>query len=213
MAQLTAETNREHGEAVTSAIAHAAPLGLSAFAFTTALLGCVYAGFIVQSVGTNLSIAVGAALFFGGAVQILAGMWEFRRENMVMATVFSAYGGFLAAFGAIFIPGFGILDLLSRAFSVHPALGLFFLCWTISSAVLFLSAFRTNVAFLGTLGFLFLGFLFLTIGELAGGVFLFFAIGGWLAIISALLAWYTTLAGLLSAGHSGFKLPVGYLGI
>lgn len=213
MAQLTAETSREHGEAVTSAIAHAVPLGLIAFAFTTALLGCVYAEFIVQSVGTNLSIAVGAALFFGGAVQVLAGIGEFRRENIVIATVFSSYGGFLAAFGAIFIPGFGILNLLSRASSVHPALGLFFLCWTISSGVLFLSAFRTNVAFFGMLGFLFLGFLFLTIGELAGGVFLFFAIGGWLAIVSVLLAWYTALAGLLSAGHSGFKLPVGHLGV
>jgi succinate-acetate transporter protein len=212
MAQLAAETNREHGEAVTSDSAHAAPLGLSAFAFTTALLGCVYAGFIVPSVGTNLSIAVGAALFYGGLVQILAGMWEFRRENVVMATIFSAYGGFLAAFGVIFIPGFGILDLLNRTFSVHPALGLFFLCWTIFSAVLFLSSFRTNVALLGTLGFLFLGFLFLTIGELAGGVFVLLTIGGWLAIISALLAWYTALAGLLSAGHSGFRLPVGSLG-
>jgi uncharacterized protein len=212
MAQLTAETHREHVEVVQSDSAHAAPLGLCAFAFTTALLGCVYAGFIVQSVGTNLSIAVGAALFFGGAVQVLAGMAEFRRENCVMSNIFCAYGGFLAAFGAIFIPAFGILDLLSRALSVHQALGLFFLCWTISSGVLFLSAFRTNVAFLGTLGFLFLGFLFLTVGELAGGVFLFFAIGGWLAIISALLAWYTALAGLLSAGQSGFKLPLGHLG-
>jgi uncharacterized protein len=212
MAQLAAETNREHGEGVTSGIAHAAPLGLSAFAFTTALLGCVYAGFIVPSVGTNLSIAVGAALFYGGLVQILAGMCEFKRENVVMATIFSAYGGFLAALGAIFIPGFGILDLLNRTFSVHPALGLFFLCWTIFSAVLFLSAFRTNVALLCTLWFLFLGFLFLTIGELAGGVFVILTIGGWLAIISASLAWYTALAGLLSAGHSGFRLPVGALG-
>jgi uncharacterized protein len=125
---------------------------------------------------------------------------------------FSAYGGFLAAFGVIFIPGFGILDLLNRAFAVHPALGLLFLCWTISSAVLFLSAFRTNLVFLGTLGFLFLGFLFLTIGELAGGVFALFVVGGWLAIISALLAWYTALAGLLSGGHSAFRLPVGQLG-
>lgn len=212
MAQLTAEAHREHKEAVTRDIAHAAPLGLSAFTFTTALLGCVYAGFIVPSVGTNLSITVGAALLYGGIVQILAGMWEFRRENVVMATIFSAYGGFLAAFGVIFISGFGILDLLNRTFSVHPALGLFFLCWTIFSAVLFLSSFRTNVALLGTLAFLFLGFLFLTIGEVDGGVFVLFAVGGWLAIISALLAWYTALAGLLSAGHSGFRLPVESLG-
>lgn len=43
------------------------------------------------------------------------------------------------------------------------------------------------MAFLGTLGFLFVGFLFLTIGELAGGVFLFFAIGGWVSCLSLLL--------------------------
>lgn len=211
MAQLPAETHREHGETVAGDSAHAAPLGLSAFAFTTALLGSVYAGFIVPSVGTNLSIAVGAALFYGGLVQILAGIWEFRRENVVVATIFSAYGGFLAAFGVIFIPGFGILDLLNRTFSVHPALGLFFLCWTIGSAVLFLGAFRTNLVFLGTLGFLCLGFLFLTIGELAGGDFPFFALGGWLAIASALLAWYAALAGLLSTSRNGFRLPVGPL--
>jgi uncharacterized protein len=211
MAQLTSETTRERREIVKSDLAFAAPLGLCAFAFTTALLGSVYAGFIVQAVGTNLSIAVGAALFFGGAVQVVAGIGEFRRENVVMATVFSAYGGFLAALGAIFIPGFGILDLLNRAFAVHPALGLFFLCWTISSAVLFLSAFRTSLAFLGILGFLFLGFLCLTIAELAGGDFPFFALGGWLAIVSALLAWYTALAGLLTAGRSTFRLPVGHL--
>ncbi len=168
MAQLAAETNREHGEAVTGDSAHAAPLGLSALAFTTALLGCVYAGFIVPSVGTNLSIAVGVAIFYGGLVQILAGMWEFKSEHVVVATI--------------------------------------------CSAVLFLSSFRTNVALLCTLGFLFLGFLFLTIGELAGGVFVLLSIGGWLAIICALLAWYTALAGLLSAGHSGFRLPVGALG-
>jgi succinate-acetate transporter protein len=166
----------------------------------------------VQSIGTNLSIALGAALFFSGVVQVVAGICEFRRQNTVMATVFSAFGGFLAAFGAIFIPGFGILDLLNRTFTIHPALGLFFLCWTIFSAVLFLSAFRTNIALLGTLAFLFFGFIFPTIGDLAGGIFTLLTIGGWLAIISALLAWYTALAGLLSSGHSLFKLPVGHLG-
>ena len=193
-------------------LAHAAPLGLCAFAFTTALIGAVYAGFIVQAVGTNLSIAVGAALFLGGAVQALAGIGEFRRENIVMGTVFTVYGGFLAALAAIFIPAFGILDLLNRAFAVHPALGLFYLCWTISAGVLFLGALRTNIAFLGALGFLFLAFLFLTTGELAGGDFPFYVLGGWLAVVSALLAWYTALAGLLSVNRDGFKLPVGHLG-
>jgi succinate-acetate transporter protein len=40
MAQLTAETHREHVEVVQSDSAHAPPLGLCAFAFTTVHYVC-----------------------------------------------------------------------------------------------------------------------------------------------------------------------------
>ncbi|TMD46917.1 MAG: hypothetical protein E6I90_05515 [Chloroflexi bacterium] len=54
---------------------------------------------------------------------------------------------------------------------------------------------------------LFLTFLSLAIGELGGGS-IFGTIGGWLGILTALIAWYTALAGLL--GRTGiFSLPVG----
>jgi succinate-acetate transporter protein len=32
-------------------------------------------------------------------------------------------------------------------------------------------------------------------------------IGGWLGIVTAILAWYTALAGILEAGPAMFKLP------
>jgi uncharacterized protein len=64
MAQLAAQ--KQHTESEASAIANAAPLGLSAFALTTAVLSCVNAGFIVPSAGVN--IFVGLALFYGGLV-------------------------------------------------------------------------------------------------------------------------------------------------
>jgi len=43
------------------------------------------------------------ALFFGGLVQLLAGMWEFRRNNMFAATALSSYGGFWLSYGIYLI--------------------------------------------------------------------------------------------------------------
>lgn len=211
MAQFSDVANTAPVEPMASTIANPIPLGLSALAFTTAVLGCVYAGFIVPGVGTAISIAVGVALFYGGIVQILAGMWEFRKDNTIAATIFSSYGGFLVALGVVFIPGFGISSALSHASILHQALGLLFLCWTIFSGLLFLGALRTNIALLLVLLLLFLSFLFLTIGELAGANVAFLMIGGWLGIACAIVGWYTALAGMLRTTNSAFRLPMGWL--
>jgi succinate-acetate transporter protein len=210
MAQYAETPSRaEHVESA-SGIANAAPLGLSAFALTTAVLSCVNAGFIAPSNAVN--IFVGLALFYGGVVQILAGMWEFKRGNVIGATAFSSYGGFWVATAVIFIPGFGILQALNSSGTLHQALGLFFLCWTIFTGVMFLAALRTNVALLLVLAFLFLTYLFLTIAQLAGGNSVTTVIGGWLGIITALVAWYTALADMLASANGAFRLPVGHLG-
>ena len=44
-------------------------------------------------------IWVGPALFYGGAMQLLAGMWEFKNRNVFGATAFSTYGGFWIGLG------------------------------------------------------------------------------------------------------------------
>jgi succinate-acetate transporter protein len=199
----------EHEQEAAGGIANAAPLGLSAFAVTTAVLSLVNAGFIVPSAGVN--IFVGLALFYGGIVQILAGMWEFKRGNIIPATAFSSYGGFWVATAVIFIPGFGILSALNSTSTIHQALGAYFLCWTILTGIFFLASLRTNVALLVVLGLLFLAYLFLTIAEL-GGTTVATQIGGWLGIVTALAAWYLALAEMLSSAHGAFRLPIGAIG-
>jgi succinate-acetate transporter protein len=209
MAQLA--TQGEHVEQGTiNGIANAAPLGLSAFALTTAVLSCVNAGFLVPSAGIN--IFVGLALFYGGIVQILAGMWEFKRGQVISATAFSSYGGFWVATAVIFIPGFGILNALTNSSTLHQAMGVYFLCWTILTGIFFLGALRTNVALLCVLGLLFLTYLFLTIAGFAGGNTVLTQIGGWLGVATALVAWYTALADLLHSGNGAFRLPLGEIG-
>src|SRR3954453_4897957 len=82
-------------------VANPIPLGLSVLAFTTAVLGAYFAGFIIPYQTPGSRLAVGAIVAIGGLVQLLAGMWEFRRNNTIAATVFSSYGGFLAAIGVV----------------------------------------------------------------------------------------------------------------
>jgi succinate-acetate transporter protein len=212
MAQYASSNERERIESTAIPVADPVPLGMSALAFTTAIVGCSYAGFIIPSLRPGLSLAVAAALFYGGIVQILAGMWEFKKDNTVAATIFSSYGGFLVAFGVVFLPNFGIFSALNNASVLHPAVGLFFLCWTIFTGVLFLGSLRTNIALLLVLALLFLSYLLLTIGELAGANAGLLAIGGWLGIICALVAWYTALADMLTTANSTFRLPLGRIG-
>jgi succinate-acetate transporter protein len=192
-------------------VADPIPLGMSAFAFTTVIIGCVYAGFILPGVGKGLSLAVAAALLYGGVVQILAGMWEFRKNNTMAATIFTSYGGFLSVFGILFMPSFGIEKSLAASSTLHPALGLLFLCWTIFSGILFLGSMRTSIAMLVVLLLLFVSFLLLTIGVLGGMNTVLLIIGGWFGIVSGLVAWYVALADMLRVGKSPFLLPMGWM--
>ena len=57
-----------------------------------------------------------------------------------------------------------------------------------------------------------LAFLFLTIGAWGGGHTDMTKIGGWLGIITALLAWYASAAGVINETHGKVVLPVGPLG-
>lgn len=203
----------EHAEAeVHAAVANPAPLGLSAFALTTFVLSCSNAGFIFTKVGAGAAMVVGLALFYGGVVQLVAGIQEFRAGNTFGATAFCSYAGFWLALGVVLLPPSGLEAALIKEVTIAPALGVFLLGWTIFTLLMFLGTLRSNLALMAVFGVLFLTFLCLTIGWLvnASGGFgnTWIAIGGWLGILTALLAWYTALAGLLASAHSAFTLPV-----
>jgi succinate-acetate transporter protein len=177
-----------------AAIANPAPLGLSAFALTTFVLSSGNAGLY-----TGASGVVGLALFYGGLAQFVAGIHEFRTGNTFGATAFCSYGAFWLAVGFdVWQP-----NLLGAGFSY------FLLGWTIFTAMMFLGTLRSNVALMAVFAFLTLTFLSLTLGEFGGKGSVFTSLGGWLGIITALIAWYTALAGVLASGAATFKLPVG----
>lgn len=210
MAQYAAQP--ENVEAISRTFASPVPLGLSAFACATAIIGCVFAGFIVPFVGAGSTLLAAVLIFWGGIVQILAGMWEFRKDNTVAATLFTAYGGFMLAFGMILLPGSGIIRTLTVTGSIHQALGVLFLVWTIFSILFVLGSLRTSMAWFATVFLMAWAYIFLTAGELAGAPnIVLMVIGGWVAIASALAAWYAMLASLLHTANGSFHLPMGWI--
>ncbi len=83
---MAVEETRAAPTATVPAIADPAPLGLGAFALTTFLLSAKNAGW------TDGGAAwLSYAFAYGGLVQLLAGMWEFRNRNVFGATAFSTY--------------------------------------------------------------------------------------------------------------------------
>lgn len=206
MAQYAAE----RAESAAPAIANPGPLGLSAFALTTFVLSCSNAGFIFPQVGAGGDVVIGLALFYGGIMQLVAGIQEFRQGNTFGATAFCSYAGFWMAFAVIILPGSGVLASLVAAKSLSQGVGVFLLGWTIFTGLMLIATFRTTGALIAVFALLFLTFLSLTIGWLGGvgtGTFITWVqIGGWLGIVTALLAWYTALAGVLSAVKM-FNLP------
>jgi len=193
----------EGAQAVAPAVANPAPLGLSAFALTTFVLSSSNAGFIFPKVGAGGAAVIGLAIFYGGLVQLIAGIQEFRAGNTFGATAFCSYGGFWLALGFILLPGSGILASLVADKSLSSGVGVFLLGWTIFTGLMLVATFRLNGALVVVFALLFLTFLSLTIGWLAGigtGTFTtWVGIGGWLGIVTAIAAWYTALAGVLAS--------------
>ena len=74
-----------------------APLGLYAFGLTTALLQVKHTNLGGDSPEDNKgteNLVWGYAIFFGGLLQIIAGIVEIKRNNIFGFTAFSTYGGF-----------------------------------------------------------------------------------------------------------------------
>ena len=217
-----AQYSAEQTEVAAPAVANPAPLGLSAFALTTFVLSAANAQFIFHGVPpVTGNIALGLAAFYGGLVQLVAGIQEFRNNNTFGATAFCSYGGFWLAVAFTLTPLFGgksLVDLTAgtpaSAADISAGAGMFFLGWTIFTGFMFLGTLRSNLALMGVFFFLFLTYLALTIGWFAGvplagtGALTWVNIGGWLGIVTALIAWYTAFAGILASTKSAFQLPV-----
>ena len=160
------------------------PLGLAGFAGTTFFLSAVNTGLLPESVG---GVVLGLALFYGGIAQLLAGMWEFVKGNTFGATAFASFGAFWLSYYFIVFHVAG--GLKAAPADINHALAWYLLVWTIFTAYMTIGAVKSSTVVLLVFIALTLTFLALTIGEFAGSTVIH-NVGGYLGIITALLAWY-----------------------
>ena len=198
---------------VSQSIADPAPLGLAAFALTTFLLSAVNAGWAKSSTGFDWW---GYAIAYGGLGQLLAGMWEFRNRNVFGATAFSTYGGFWIGVGLWL---HFIAPTATHPIALNRDLGWILLAFAIFNTYMLIISTQVNMA-------VFLVFLTLEITE----IFLFIGnfatktaalppfaaynttiieIGGIIGVITALVAWYTSAAGVINGIKGRPVFPVG----
>jgi uncharacterized protein len=186
-------------------IANPGPLGLSGFALTTFILSLVNAGILSSS---HVGIVIGLAVAYGGIAQFAAGMWEFRTGNTFGATAFTSFGAFWISFAVLLI-GTGITKDNAPD---NMAVGYYLLAWGIFTALMMLASFRTNLATAAVFVLLAATFIVLAIGKFQDSTNIT-GIGGYLGLATAVVAWYTALAGVLASVFGGRNiLPVIPLG-
>jgi succinate-acetate transporter protein len=185
-------------------VADPGPLGLAAFALTTFVLSAHNAGLFGFDKHAN-TIVIGLAIFYGGLAQFMAGMWAFRNRNTFSATAFSTYGGFWLALGTyLALAAFGKVV----AGDILVSLGWFVLGFAIFNTYMMFWALRVNVAVFAVFATLELTEILLFWGFFGGNVDLIHW-GGYLGVITALVAWYTSAADVINSMGTRPFLPVG----
>ena len=201
-----------------SGIADPAPLRLAAIALPTIQLSAKNAGWMTQATGNAW---LGYAFAYGGVIQLLAGMWEFRNRNVFGATAFATYGGFWLGLGLWVLlvanPAVAAIrpsTLAATVTSLNHDLGWILLVFAIFNTYMLILSTQVNLAVFAVFLTLELTEIILCIGNFTAGSALLptgtIKFGGYVGLVTALVAWYASAA-LVSRGMSAGKLkfPVG----
>ena len=173
--------------------ADAGPLGYLALGLTLLAFGLLQTG-IVSGAGTKDASSL--ALFVGGVVLLLAGMWQFRHGEGFTATAFTGLGAFWAAWSA------GADAVVGK-----NGAGLFLLLWALLTLTLAAASWQSGRFSQGVYGLLTVALVLLAIATWADSGGLGKA-AGWVAAVSGLLSWYGATATLTNAAWGRAALPM-----
>jgi uncharacterized protein len=193
-------TARQDVNFIPTAIADPGPLGLAAFALTTFVLSMFNSG-LVSDKGEPIVFAL--ALTYGGIAQFVAGLWEFRTGNTFGAVAFCSYGAFWLSFWA-YVQFYAAK--IPAADAGH-AVGLYLIAWGIFTAYMFIASLRTTAAVAAVFILLAITFIVLGIGD-AGAHPNVTKLGGYIGLVTAVVAWYASFAVVTNATFGRTVLPV-----
>ena len=193
-------TARQDVNFIPTPVADPGPLGLAAFALTTFVLSMFNAG-LVSDKGEPIVLAL--ALTYGGIAQFAAGLWEFRTGNTFGAVAFCSYGAFWLSFWAFA----QFYETKVPAADAGHAVGLYLIAWGIFTAYMFIASLRTTAAVAAVFVLLAITFFVLGIGN-AGGSTGTIKLGGYVGLVTAVVAWYASFAVVTNSTFGRVVLPV-----
>ncbi len=210
-ADLVPESDPTSGRGIAWSPADPGPLGLAAFAGTTFVLSLINSGLVGDKThpgGGLLPLVAALALAYGGVAQFVAGLWEFRTGNTFGAVAFCSYGAFWISFFFI------VQSVAGNAPAVvFSGLGLYLWMWGIFTAYMFIASLRTTGAVAAVFLLLAITFIVLGIGNsaLAGTTSVTngtIKLGGYIGLVTAIVAWYASFAGVINATFGRTVAPV-----
>ena len=174
-----------------------APLGLLGFGMTTVLLNLHNAGFFPLD---TMILAMG--IFYGGIAQIIAGVMEWKKNNLFGTTAFISYGLFwLTLVGLITMSSMGLTKPTAVSMSAYLTM------WGLFTAGMFVATLR----FTRVLQFIFASltilFFLLAVGQVTDSVVI--KVAGYLGIICGAAAIYGAIAQVLNEAYKKVVLPLG----
>jgi succinate-acetate transporter protein len=187
-------------------VADPAPLGLWGFATGTWVVGTVLAGVFPVSA---LTATIPVLVVFAGLAQFIAGLFAFRRANMLAATAFCSFGAFNVLTGMFFaMQARGILQATGDPMVLQ---GFILVSFGFIALALTIAALPTNAGLVITLGLLAVGYTLSGIPHLtgAGSKSLIAELGGWFLVGSAFFAYYTGMALVVNSSWHRTVLPIG----
>src|ERR1700730_7070261 len=175
------------------------PLVLGAFAMTTFVLSMFNSNLVN---GKGLPVVFGLALAYGGIVQLVAGLWEFRTGNTFGAVAFCSFGAFWISFWAL-----EVFYAKQIGGNVGHAVGVYLWAWAIFTAYMAVAALRVSAAVLLVFVLLTATFVLLAIGA-DGSNLSVTEWGGFVGLATAPAAWYASFAVVVNSTFGRTIMPV-----
>jgi succinate-acetate transporter protein len=149
----------------------------------------------------GLPVVLGLALAYGGIVQLVAGIWEFRNGNTFGAVAFCSYGGFWLSFWALEV--FYAKDIGGN---VGHAVGVYLWAWAIFTAYMTVASLRVSLAVFAVFALLTATYILLAAGAV-GGNHTVTHWGGYVGLATAAAAWYASFAVVTNSTFRRTLLP------
>ena len=175
------------------------PLGLAGFAMTTFVLSMFNSNLVDEK---GVPVVLGLALAYGGIVQLIAGLWEFRTGNTFGAVAFCSFGAFWLSFWAL-----KVFYVKQIGGNVGHAVGLYLWAWAIFTAYMTVAALRVSGAVLLVFVLLTATFVLLAIGAVGAHTTVTHW-GGYVGLATAAAAWYASFAAVTNSTFGRTVLPV-----